>query len=25
VTSPSPSATSSPPRCPPGLAKHHRC
>jgi hypothetical protein len=25
VTSPSPSATSSPRRCPPGLAKHHRC
>src|SRR6266567_2467628 len=25
VTSPSPSVTSSPPRCPPGHAKHHRC
>jgi hypothetical protein len=25
VRSPSPSATSSPSRCPPGLAKHHRC
>jgi hypothetical protein len=25
VTRPSPSATSSPRRCPPGLAKHHRC
>ena len=24
-TSPSPQATSSPPHCPPGLAKHHRC
>ena len=25
VRSPSPSATSSPSRCPPGLARHHRC
>jgi hypothetical protein len=25
MTNPAPSATSSPPRCPPGHAKHHRC
>ena len=25
ATKPAPSATSSPPRCPPGHARHHRC